>query len=285
MIKKYYWLTKPGIIYGNVMTGAAGFLFGSAVVNRFNLVVGLATLLGTAFVIASGCVFNNYLDRDIDSKMARTKKRALVTEAMPVVHALIFAMILLALGFLLLAVFTNWLVVIIGLVGFIDYVVLYGWAKRHTIHSTLVGSIAGATAMTAGYCAATGRFDAAAVLVLLLMACWQMPHTYAMAMRRYKDYKAAGVPVLPVAKGMRAAKLQTMAYIVVFIIATSLLMVFGYTGWMYLVAVLALGLSWFYRGAKYWKIEDTTWGKKMFLFSLIVLLGTSLALSVGSILP
>lgn len=266
------------------MTCLAGFLL-AASLHAFDLGLLLATLGGTALVIASGCVFNNYLDRDMDKKMARTKKRALVTDSVPAFNALLFATLLCVAGFALLASFTNWLVVIIGLAGFIDYVALYTFSKRYSVHSTLIGSIAGATSMVAGYCAVTGRFDMGALLLWLLMTAWQVPHTYAMAIRRYNDYTAASVPIMPVVKGVRLTKLYSLAWIVVFTVAASLLTVFGYTGWVYLTVILAVSFYWFNKGLRLYNRDNAVWGKKMFLTSLVVLLTTSVMLSVGALLP
>jgi protoheme IX farnesyltransferase len=284
MLQKYYQLTKPGIIYGNLISATAGFLLAST--HSIDLWLLLATLAGTSLVIASGCVFNNYLDRHIDKKMARTKKRALVIQTIPVRNALIFASLLGLVGFAVLSLYTNWLVVVVGLVGFVDYVVLYGYSKRHSVHSTLVGTISGATPVVAGYCAASGRFDTAAVILFLILATWQMAHFYGIAMYRRDDYKAAGIPLLSVVKGMKTTKLQTTLYIVVFVAASSLLTVYGYTGYVYLVVMLGLGLVWLYRAlSTYNHKDDKLWGKKTFLFSLIVLMVTSVMLSVGTRLP
>src|SRR5690242_8512351 len=104
MFKLYYNLTKPGIIYGNAFTAAAGFLL--AAQNHLSLVL-FTMLLGLAFVIASGCVFNNYADRKIDANMDRTKTRALVTGQISGRSAIFFASILLLLGILTLYYFTT----------------------------------------------------------------------------------------------------------------------------------------------------------------------------------
>ncbi len=283
-IKSYYYLTKPGIIQGNLLMATAGFLLASP--HRIDVWTLLALLVGTTLVIGSGCVFNNYLDRDIDKKMARTKKRALVTHKIPVVNALVYAALLLVVGFGVLVAYTNWFVVLIGATGFVDYVVIYGWAKRHTVHSTLIGGVSGAASALAGYCAASGQFDKAALLVLLIMSAWQMAHFYGIGIRRRADYKAAGLPILPVVKGVPAAKRQTICYMVLFIVASSLLTVFGYTGYVYLVVMLILGFAWLIRALRtYNQKDDTLWGKQVFLFSLIVLLVTSVMLSVGARLP
>ena len=284
MIKTYYALTKPGIIYGNVLTATAGFLLASK--GHINGWLLLATVAGTSLVIASACVFNNYIDRGIDAKMARTSKRALVEGTVRGRNAIIYASLLSVAGFTLLIAYTNLLVVVIGLAALFDYVVLYGLAKRRSVHGTLVGSIAGAAPVVAGYCAVTGRIDAGALILFLILASWQMPHFYAIAMYRFDDYKAAGLPVLPVKSGMRATKIQIMLYISAFITANALLSVFGYTGYTYLVIMALLAIIWLRKGAQgFKKINDKLWGRQMFLFSLIIILSLSVTLSASPLLP
>src|SRR3990167_11518603 len=116
MFKTYYTLTKPGIIYGNLITTAAGFFLASKGNINFGLL--LATLAGVSLVIGSACVFNNYLDRDIDKKMARTKIRALAAGIIPIRNAIIFATFLGLAGFLLLTKYTNILTAFIGVLAF-----------------------------------------------------------------------------------------------------------------------------------------------------------------------
>jgi len=108
VLKAYYQLTKPGIIYGNILTATAGFLFATKL-RHIHIGLLLATLIGTALVIAAACVFNNYIDRGIDKKMARTKKRALVQGAIPARNALVYATVLVLAGFGVLIAKTNWL--------------------------------------------------------------------------------------------------------------------------------------------------------------------------------
>lgn len=282
--KTYYRLTKPGIIYGNALTAAGGFLLASKWHIDFRLFLSL--LLGTSLVIASGCVFNNFIDRGIDKKMARTKKRALVRGTVTGRNALIYAATLGALGFAILAAYVNVVVVVIGIVGLLDYVILYGYTKRHFVSGTIVGSISGATPVVAGYCAVTNRFDLGALLLLLILVLWQMPHFYAIAMYRFDDYAAAALPVLPVKKGMHQAKLHIVLYIVAFILAVAALTIWGYTGISYLVVMLAVGFVWLWRGFQgFTAPDDKRWARKMFFFSLIVILTLSVMLSVGSVLP
>lgn len=242
--------------------------------------------MGTALVIASACVFNNYTDRGIDQMMARTKKRAMVIGKISGRNAITYASLLAVLGFSILILFTNALVVAIGLIAFLDYIVLYGVSKRRSVHGTLVGTIAGAAPPVAGYCAVTDHFDSGALIILLIMVCWQMVHFYAIAIRRSKDYKAAKIPVTPLVKGVRNTKIQMLLYTAAFIGAVIGLSVLGYTGYTFAIVMAGLGLVWLYKGLQSFKIKDNVaWAKKMFLFSLVVLLSFSVMMSVGSILP
>lgn len=270
-VKAYYWLTKPGIIYGNLLAVGSGFFIAASRTDAY-LALLAETAAAIALVIASACVFNNYIDRDIDKAMKRTSWRALASDTIPVRSALIFAFVLGLAGFTMLAAFTNRATFIVGLVGFIDYVAVYAWAKRRSWHGTLVGSVSGSAPLVAGYTAVTARFDAGALLLFLIMAFWQMPHFYAIAMRRLKDYKAAGIPVLPAVKGMRAAKSQIIIYIAAFMVTDILLYALGYVGRFYVVIIGLYGAVWLSMGVKgFSAANDKRWAKKMFLYSLIFL--------------
>lgn len=284
MLKKYYLLTKPGIIRGNLMTAAAGFLFASQGHIDWRLFVAL--LAGTALVIASGCVFNNYLDRGIDKKMDRTKKRSLVIGDISAQNAIAYASILGIAGFTILALYTNFITVIVGLVGIIDYVIIYGWAKRYTVHSTLIGGISGSTSLVAGYTAVTGTFNVVALLLFLIMALWQMPHFYAIGIYRRKDYASANLPILTVQKGIGAAKKEILLYIIGYIAAVSLLAILGYAGYIYLAVMLAITFWWLWIALQGPKTkDDIKWAHKIFGISLLVLMTFSVMISLDHWLP
>jgi protoheme IX farnesyltransferase len=277
----YYDLTKPGIIYANVLTAIAGYLFGSSWHIRLGVLAGV--ICGIALVIGGACVYNNILDRNFDSRMERTKKRALVTGAISVPAAFTYATVLVAGGFLFLGFLTNLTVVIIGLVGIVDYIILYGWAKRHTPLSTIVGSISGSTSIVAGYCAATNHIGVDAVLLFLILTLWQMPHFYAIALYRKSDYSAIDVPLMPIVRSGETAKLRIMAYIVALLLAVVALTVWGTANVICLVVLVVLTGWWLQVGIKNYRLNSVSWGKKMFLFSLVVNIGLSLAISFGSV--
>ena len=282
--KAYYQLTKPGIIRGNIINVAAGFLLAAAWdfhVSRLG-----AVLLGTALVIASGCVFNNYIDRDIDSKMARTKGRALAAGDIPLANALIYATILGVLGFGVLVTQTNKMTVAVGVFAMVMYVIVYGYAKRSSVHGTLVGSISGATPPVAGYVAATNQLDSGAWLLFAILVCWQMPHFYAIAIYRLKDYKAAGIPVLPIKRGMRATKKQMVAYTIAFIFMCIALSFAEYAGVTFAVVMTAVGVYWLRQELQGFAVKaDTVWARQMFGTSLMVVMVLAIMLSIGPLLP
>lgn len=284
MLKTYYNLTKPGIIYGNVLTAIAGFLL--AAHTDIDVWLLLATVAGAWLVIASGCIINNYFDRDIDIVMKRTHKRALVTGAVSVRNALVLAVVLGVLGFSILLYYVNTLTALIGLIGLVDYAFIYTYAKRKTVYATEIGAISGATAIAAGYTAVTGQFDTAALLLFLIMVFFQMPHFYAIAIYRRKEYKKARIPVLPLVKGVKVTKIRILIYMLAFTLAASLLSVYGYTGYIYRVAILLLCAGWIRLGVQGFRAtDDDKWARSVFFYSLWVILGISILIPLGGLLP
>ena len=240
-IRQFYKLTKPGIIYGNAIHLVAGALLAY----RYGLSLGafMGVLAGTSLVIASACVANNYIDRNIDRLMARTKDRALAAGLISARAAAMYAAVLAVAGFAILVLYTNWLVVAIGVVAFIFYVVFYGWAKRHTVHSTLIGSIPGALPAMAGYVAISGVLDEGAWLIFLLVVAWQMPHFYAISLFRKKDYATARLPVLGVIASESVVRQSMVAYASLYTVLIVILVIGGNIG-LLPGAVLWVGAVW-----------------------------------------
>lgn len=285
LLKKYYTLTKPGVLYGNVLTTIAGFLLASH--GTFQFLLFVSTVFGTTLVIASACVLNNYLDRDIDSLMERTKNRPTAKGTVNGLHAISFSLALGIIGMIILFLYTNLLVVFVGIIGYIDYVWLYGaLSKRMSVHGTLVGSVSGAMPILAGYVAVTNTIDIGAVLVFLILFFWQMPEFYSISIYRHDEYKKAGVPVISVIKGIDATKKQVLYYIFAFVLATFLLSIFAITGITYGLIMAICGVYWIRLGFQLQRAEDVNIAsRKMFRFSLVILLVFCLMISINSLLP
>jgi protoheme IX farnesyltransferase len=279
VIRTYYLLTKPGIILGNLMTTGAGFALASR--GNLNGSLFLSVLIGLGCVIASACVFNNYIDREIDKKMSRTKSRALAKGIISGRRALVFAMVLGLVGIAVLGIWTNLLATAVAFLGFFVYVVLYSFWKTKKTYATLVGSIAGALPPVIGYSAVSNRLDLGAVLLFSLLVLWQMPHFFSIAMFRLDDYSAANIPVLPVERGTRVTKIHMALYILAFTITTVLMTVFGYTGMAYLLVVVPLGFIWLGLSIRGFRAEnDLVWARQMFRFSLLIVTALSLLIFI-----
>lgn len=281
--RRYYLLSKPGIVYANVLTAAAGYLYAS--VFRIDFVVVGGLLLGLTLLIAGACAYNNYLDRGLDVAMARTKKRALVTGEVSVKNALTYATITTVTGLVILGITQNVVTLVLAVIAFIDYVILYGLGKRKTVHGTLIGTISGAIPLVAGYTAVTGSIDLQACLLFALMFSWQMAHFYAIALYRLDDYKAAKLPVLPVVHGAAVTKKQTMGYIGLFIASVLALITLGDLGILAGMVLIVLGVWWFVQALdSYHSLSAKAWGKQTFLTSLKVVMAISVCVALGSIL-
>ncbi|MGE4801413.1 MULTISPECIES: heme o synthase [Yersinia] len=285
MIKQYLQVTKPGIIFGNLISVVGGFLLASKGVIDYPLF--LATLFGVSLVVASGCVFNNYIDRDIDRIMERTKNRVLVKGLIDPKVSLIYASVLGIAGMLLLYVAANPLAMWLAVIGFVIYVGVYSlYMKRKSVYGTLIGSLSGAAPPVIGYCAVTGQFDMGALILLLIFSLWQMPHSYAIAIFRFKDYQAANIPVLPVIKGISVTKNHITLYILAFMVATLMLTLSGYAGYKYLVVAAAVSVWWLGMALRGYKAtNDSVWARKLFVFSIIAITSLSVMMSVDFNVP
>ena len=280
MMKQYLQVTKPGIIFGNLISVVGGFLLASK--GDIDYPLFIATLLGVSLVVASGCVFNNYIDRDIDSVMERTKNRPLVRGLIDPKISLVYASVLGIAGMVLLLVAANVVAMLIAVVGFVVYVGVYSlYMKRKSVYGTLVGSLSGAAPPVIGYCAVTGQFDTGALILLLIFSLWQMPHSYAIAIFRFKDYHAANIPVLPVIKGISVAKNHIILYIIAFMFATLMLAISGYAGYKYLIVAAAVSVWWLGMALSGYKTtNDRVWARKLFVFSIVAITSLSVMMSV-----
>lgn len=270
VFRRYLTVTKPGIIMGNLISVAGGFLLASRGDVDFMLMA--ATLIGLSLVVASGCAINNCIDRDIDAKMQRTRSRVTVTGEMSLKAAFWHGIVLGVMGFALLVAYTNATAVFFAALGYVVYVGVYSlYMKRNSVYGTLVGSLSGAVPPVVGYCAVSGQFDAAAAILLVMFSLWQMPHSYAIAIFRFKDYEAANIPVLPVAEGIEKAKLHIVLYIAVYAIVTMMLSIAGYTGIGFLAVACTTSFWWLLMALRGYRpdIDMTRWARQVFGFSIL----------------
>lgn len=273
-------LTKPGIIMGNLLTTFAGFALGSQ--GQFHGGLFFGTLTGLGLIIASACVFNNYLDRHADAKMARTQNRALVRGTISLPSALLFAILLGIAGSFILF-FTSVLALFLALFGFFFYVVFYSIWKYRSSSGTLIGTVAGAMPPVVGYCAASNSCDGVALSFFLMMVLWQLPHFFAIALYRLNEYSAASIPILPLTKGLFFTKIHMLFSIVCFIPAALFLIALTQFGIASVLAVSLSSLAWLILCMNGFTAKnERLWARKMFQISLAVLVLLSVIISIDA---
>src|SRR5690606_5159957 len=200
----------------------------------------ILTLVGSAFIIAGSCALNNFIDRNNEPIMQRTKGRTNVTGKISGSKVLIIGFTLVGLGLLMLFL-TNIVTGVIGIIGVLSYVVLYSmWSKRRHVSNTIVGSISGAIPPLIGWAAVEPALGMGAWALFLIMFVWQPPHFYALAMKRTEEYRAAGIPMLPVVKGFHRTKKSMLAWVLLLFPLPFLLMDLG-IGFIILAALLNVG--------------------------------------------
>jgi heme o synthase len=231
-----------------------------------NLDVVIFTITGSTFVMAGALALNNWYDADIDAKMARTKSRPTVTGAISLNVVLTIGLTLSILGFLLL-LFTTAEAIIYALVGWITYVLLYTmWSKRRYTFNTLIGSISGAVTPLIGWAAIDSALHTVPIVLFLILFIWQMPHTYAIAMKKCDEYKSAGVAMLPVVHGFRKTKRQIVFYILCLLplpfFLTSL-------GSFFIVFATILNVGWLVLSvSRYFNEDQLKWAHLNFIYSV-----------------
>ncbi|MFC7440722.1 heme o synthase [Laceyella putida] len=265
-------VTKPGINKSNLFATFVGY-FLAAGFTLFDWSTLVFTLLGTALVIAGGCAINNFYDRDIDPLMERTKTRSVAEGRMKPTVALWYGIILTVVGMLVLGIGVNLLSAVLALVGFVVYVFIYTmWLKRTSTLNTVVGGFSGAVPPMIGWVAVTNSIDLNAWALFLILFMWQPPHFFALAIRKADDYRRAGIPMLPVVKGLKETKKQTLIFTLLLIPSSVLLFVTGANSWFYLVCALCLGVIYIALAIKGFYTDDQEkWSKQMFFYSLIYL--------------
>lgn len=262
-------LIKIGIINSNLITVFTGFwlaIYYSGYTFTDYIGTFIITMLGSALVIAGGCMLNNWYDIDIDPVMKRTKTRPTVTGTISLPTVLGLGLITSFAGLLLL-LFTTIEAMLFAFLGWFFYVVLYTmWSKRKYTLNTTVGSFSGAAPPLIGWAAVNPNFHIVPLILFLIMFIWQTPHFLALAMRKNEEYKAARIPMLPAVHGFEMTKRQVTIYIACLLplpfYLTSLGTTFVILATLLNVGWLGLGMSGFFMK------DDIKWANIIFIYSL-----------------
>lgn len=241
VIQDYIQLTKPRIGILLIFTTVTAMLIASNG-RPLDGVTALMTVIGGVLASSGSSALNQYIDRDMDAKMARTRKRPIPGGRIKPVNALIFGLALIAWSCFLLTVFVNPLTAFLAMFGAVYYVIGYTvLLKRNTVLNILIGGGAGAMPVLVGWAAVTNTLSIEAALLFMIIFYWTPPHSWALALFVNEDYTAANVPMMPVARGEQAARVQILLYSLQLVLLTLLPLPLRMLGLFYFLSALLLG--------------------------------------------
>jgi protoheme IX farnesyltransferase len=261
-VRAYIALTKPRIIELLLVTTVPAMVLATRAVPGIQLGhwlwLTVWTLVGGTLAAGSANAINCYLDRDIDLLMTRTRRRPLPAHEVDPERAVVFGLALGAIAFAVLAFFVNLLAAFLGLLAIAFYVVVYTiLLKRSTPQNIVIGGAAGALPPVIGWAAVTGNIGVPALLLFALVFYWTPPHFWALSLRIRKDYAAAGVPMLPVVRGIPETTRQIGLYTILMVAISLILFAVGRMGPIYLAAAVTLGALFLRQAWGLWRRGDS----------------------------
>lgn len=259
-------LSKPGVTRLVMVTALCGALVAPASIDLLNLVV---ALVSTALVVAGANALNMYLERDVDAKMERTRRRPIPAGRISPELALWFGVGVSAIGITLLVSLVNLVAATLAGLALLSYVLVYTPLKRSTPYALHVGAVPGAIPPLIGYAAVAGQIDTPGFLLFLVLLVWQLPHFMAISIFRRADYRAAGLQVFPVAVGLARTKRAICFYSAALLAISLAPLALGIGGWAYAAIATISGLCFLAWGAYGLRAKDSiSWARSLFLASM-----------------
>lgn len=270
-LQAFYVLTKPRVNTLIVFCAIIG-MFLAVPSGLPDAAVVLSATLGIALVAGAAAAFNCMIESRIDAHMARTRGRPLPRGELGVGETLIFAGVLGGCGLLILHQFVNPLTMWLTLATFVGYAVIYTVIlKPRTPQNIVIGGASGAMPPVLGWAAVTGEVSADALLLFLIIFAWTPPHFWALALYRTDDYARAGLPMLPVTHGQQYTRLSVLLYTFILFAVTLLPFATRMSGWLYLVAAVALGAAFLHHAWRLYVAYSDSLARKTFRFSILYL--------------
>jgi protoheme IX farnesyltransferase len=275
--RDYLELTKPRVVALIVLTSVIGTLLATPQFPPLDALI--AGNIGIALCAASAAAINHVLDRRIDARMARTRKRPLPTGHLSPARAMSFALALGLASMVILVAFVNTLTAVLSFSSLIVYAVIYTvWLKRATPQNIVIGGAAGAAPPVLGWVAVTNHLDPQALLLFLIIFAWTPPHFWALAIARRHDYAKADIPMLPVTHGVEFTRLHVLLYTVILCLVTLLPYMMRMSGLLYLSAAVILNARFLWQAIELKASGRDELPMRMFKFSIVYLMWLFLAL-------
>tara|TARA_B100001029_G_scaffold167784_1_gene161272 strand:+ start:4589 stop:5455 length:867 start_codon:yes stop_codon:yes gene_type:complete len=279
LLKSYYQLCKPNVVYMMLICALVGMLLAEETVSSFGHL--FIALTGIALCAASAAAINQVIDINTDASMTRTDQRPLPKGELSVIHASLFALVIGVMGSLILYFYVNKLTMILTIASLIGYAFIYSvYLKRATPQNIVIGGLAGAAPPLLGWSSITNTIDPFALLLVLIIFVWTPPHFWALAIYRKDEYAKESIPMLPVTHGVLFTKLQIVLYAIILFIVSLLPYIVLMSGVIYLYSALILSSMYLYLNIKLYYSSDDEDAMKSFQFSIYYIFLIFLALLV-----
>ena len=293
-VRAYIALTKPRIIELLLITTIPAMVLATRDLPGMNapewLRLAFWTMVGGTLAAGSANAINQYLDRDIDILMSRTRRRPLPAHSVAPENAVVFGIVLGVISIALMAYFVNLVAAFLTLLAIGFYVIVYTLIlKRTTPQNIVIGGAAGALPPVIGWAAVTGRVEVPALLLFALVFYWTPPHFWALSLRIRRDYEAARVPMLPVVKGVPETARQIALYTALLVAVSLVFFAVAHMGLLYLVVAVVLGALFLWRALVLWQQATSPEGSlaqaiRLYKFSISYLTLLFAAVAVDSLL-
>lgn len=267
LIKSYYLLCKPNVVYMMLICALVGMLLAEDTVSSIPTI--LIALLGIALCSGSAAAINQVIDRKADAAMTRTDQRPLPQGELSAFHASCFAFVIGMLGAVILFLFINTLTMILTLASLVGYAFIYTvYLKRATPQNIVIGGLAGAAPPLLGWASISNTIDPHALLLVLIIFVWTPPHFWALAIYRKDEYAKESIPMLPVTHGVAFTKLQIVLYTIILFIVSIIPYIVLMSGGIYLVSAVILSSIFLYYSIKLYFSDDDAIAMETFNFSI-----------------
>ena len=277
LLKSYYHLCKPNVVYMMLICAFVGMLLAEQTVSSYSYL--FIALTGIALCAASAAAINQVVDRDADASMTRTDQRPLPKGNLSVLHASIFAFVIGLIGALILYFYVNFLTMILTIGSLIGYAFIYTvYLKRATPQNIVIGGLAGAAPPLLGWSSVSNTIDPFALLLVLIIFVWTPPHFWALAIYRKDEYAKESIPMMPVTHGVAFTKLQIVLYTIILFIVSVLPYVVLMSGIIYLVSALVLSSIFLYYSVNLFYSDDDQDAMNTFQYSIYYIFLIFLAL-------
>lgn len=245
--RDYLEMTKPRVVLLMLLCAAVGMALAPGPLAADAVLWGI---VGIALVAGSAAAVNHIADAEIDARMARTRNRPMAQGRLGMASGTAFAATLGVAGMAVLYFLVNPLTAWLNLLSWVGYGLVYTlYLKRATPQNIVIGGLFGAAPPLFGWTAVTGTVEPGGLLLVLIIFAWTPPHFWALALDRKQEYETAGIPMLPVTHGERSTRRHILVYTLILIASSLAPVAIGMSGWLYLVAALALG-----GGFLYWSV-------------------------------